>query len=995
MSLRESGTVPHRVSQVPLRVFIGHEEAAPDGVEPPPEGQPSRGHRMHFSLPASTTAIRLASPLRIHDEDTRQLGVAIQQIEIDGHAVSLDGPAIRSGFYRLEMGGSIAWRWTNGDALIEVAELPDLARLTVTIAPWSLPPATHTQRRRAAVVCWDVAHNPVGRAHVLYRLLERDWEPELIGPAFRRFGSGLWPPLRDEGLTLRSFPADTLADVWTEGAILALSHRYDLVVISKPRLPGLLLGLLLAEQSHCPIVIDTDESEHAFMEHHGADGAPDRASLLTEPFGVIGTELAAGLLEIADARTASSPLLQMEHGGHLVRHARDESALLPARAAARRQLGFVDNDFVVAFAGTIRPHKGLDTVLSAIEALGDPSLRLLLVGPVHDATLRARLAAQPSGRVVHHQGTSLGGLGAFLAAADLVPLLQDPSARIAQTQVPAKLADALQHGVPVVASDVPPLRDLARRGAIDLIAPQDFPGYLAAALSRGHSPARARAARRVFDGEFGFEVNRARLNLAIDEAMRGFNPVRHRASEALATLRRETRRAARPPIDLPALAQGAQDLVFFWKQNDSDLFGRRSDMVAKYLRLSGRFRRVLHFDLPLPMFDLRNMARAHHDGAATTGAMQARSTIARALGLADEPGLLRALMLTHSLANETVVGGQRTHDPAAFADFVLARMQEHGMDPATTLAWVCPVVWGFAEIASRLRFARVVVDLIDDQRTWKMDAPRHARMEAEYAATLAAADLVLTNCAGNRKRFANQRSDIHVVPNGAEFDMPSETVPIPAALAALPGPVLGYAGNLRNRVDWDLIAAIATARPAWSITLLGPLDNPEAAAAMARHTNVHLLGPVEYETMRACLRHFDVAIVPHRMDAMTDAMNPLKVYNYLAAGRPVVATAIANMDDVQDLIAMASDAPGFITAVESALARGAAPPLDPQRVAAMSWSGRTAAMLRLLDRSSGTARDEGQRRRGQALRLVKGHAGEQTERGQSIQEITTEIGVDQ
>jgi glycosyltransferase involved in cell wall biosynthesis len=995
MPLGEGGH-PRRFAQLaPLRVFIGHDEAGLEAEEAPPDDMPSRGLRLHFTLPAGSTVIRLASPLRSHEVDTRQLGVAIQRIEIDDRAVALNGPEIRSGFYRLEESGNVAWRWTNGDAVVEVPELAEPARLVVAVTPWSLPPVERPQGRRVAVVSWDVAHNPVGRAHVLYRLLQRDWRPELVGPALRRFGDGLWPPLRAEGIALRSFPAETLADVWTEGTILALSHRYDLVVVSKPRLPGLLLGLLLAEQSRCPIIVDTDESEQAFMGHHGAGTALDRASLLAEPFGALGTELAVRLLDVADARTASGPLLQMEHGGHLVRHARDEAARVPERAQARRRLGFADGDFVVAFVGTIRPHKGLATVLAAIEAADDPALRLLLVGPVHDAALRARLAAQPPGRVVHHEGASLGALGEYLVAADLVPLLQDPAARIAQSQVPAKLADALQHGVPVVATDVPPLRDLARRGVVDLIGPQDFAGYLKAAMTRGHSPERARAARRVFESEFGLEVNRARLGLAIDEALAGFNPVRPRAADALAVLRRETRRAMRPPIALPPPPRGAQDLVFFWKQNDSGLFGRRSDMVAKYLRRSGRFRQVLHFDLPLHMFDLRNMARAQDEGRGSTGAMQARGSIARAIGLADEPGLHRALMLTHSLDNESTLAGQRTHDPDDFAAFVLARMREHGMAPETTLAWVCPVVWGFGEMARRLGFARVVVDLVDDQRSWKMDAARRARMEAEYAATLGCADLVLTNCAGNRARFLARHPDIHVVPNGAEFGPPDAAAIVPAALAALKRPILGYVGNLRDRVDWDLVSAIAAARPDWSIALLGPRDNPEAGAAMACHANVHLPGPVDYETMRACLPQFDVAIVPHKVDAMTDAMNPLKVYNYLAAGRKVVATEVANLDDVGDLIVVAKDAPGFIAAVEQALAQDAAPALSAERQAALSWSGRVAAMLRLLDGTSRPLRDEGEGGGRQPLRLVGDNARRQADPGEAVEKVAAELGVDQ
>jgi hypothetical protein len=74
-------------------------------------------------------------------------------------------------------------------------------------------PETNLPLKRAAVVCWDLSHNPVGRAAVLCKLLETDWTVELVGPIWRRFGNALWKPLQGEGLTVRSFDATSLPDL--------------------------------------------------------------------------------------------------------------------------------------------------------------------------------------------------------------------------------------------------------------------------------------------------------------------------------------------------------------------------------------------------------------------------------------------------------------------------------------------------------------------------------------------------------------------------------------------------------------------------------------------------------------------------------------------------------------------------------------------------------------------------------------------------------------
>ena len=252
-----------------------------------------------------------------------------------------------------------------------------------------------------------------------------------------------------------------------------------------------------------------------------------------------------------------------------------------------------------------------------------------------------------------------------------------------------------------------------------------------------------------------------------------------------------------------------------------------------------------------------------------------------------------------------------------------AALAENQMDPARTIAWGFPVVWGFAEMVRRLGFRAVVVDLVDDQRTWQMTDTLRAEIEAEYAESLTIADVVLTNCTGNQALFRPLRPDIQVIPNGAEIEWHAETMPVPQVLAGIAPPIIGYVGNLRDRIDWEIITHVARARPDWSVVLIGPqADDATAAPDPQWPPNLHLPGPVPYEAARACLRHFEVGIVPHLACEMTASMNPLKIYNYLAAGLPVVATAIPNLEGLADLITIAPDADGFVAAIAAALPAG-------------------------------------------------------------------------
>jgi glycosyltransferase involved in cell wall biosynthesis len=201
------------------------------------------------------------------------------------------------------------------------------------------------------------------------------------------------------------------------------------------------------------------------------------------------------------------------------------------------------------------------------------------------------------------------------------------------------------------------------------------------------------------------------------------------------------------------------------------------------------------------------------------------------------------------------------------------------------------------------------------------------------------------------KRRANEET--HVAPHGvdhASFARALEAdVKIPAELAALPKPVIGFYGTLRDWVDLDLIAAIARARPAWSIALIGQqLDDVAAVKGLA---NVHLLGRKPHEDLPAYCKGFDVGLIPYRIDERMTFVNPIKLREYLSAGVPVVSTRVPEVERYAHVAQIADDAPGFIAAIERALANDS-PAARRQRSAAMAaetWPARVADVARIVE----------------------------------------------
>ncbi|RPD45035.1 glycosyltransferase family 1 protein [Hymenobacter sediminis] len=142
----------------------------------------------------------------------------------------------------------------------------------------------------------------------------------------------------------------------------------------------------------------------------------------------------------------------------------------------------------------------------------------------------------------------------------------------------------------------------------------------------------------------------------------------------------------------------------------------------------------------------------------------------------------------------------------------------------------------------------------------------------------------------------------------------------PADLAGIRGPIIGYVGALVSlRLDIKLLQAIAEQRPNWSLVLVGPEDEEFRASALHKLPNVHFLGPKKPEELPAYIRQFAVCLNPQLVNDMTIGNYPRKIDEYLALGKPVVATRTQAMDIFAEHTYLAESAADYVRLIEQAL----------------------------------------------------------------------------
>jgi glycosyltransferase involved in cell wall biosynthesis len=116
----------------------------------------------------------------------------------------------------------------------------------------------------------------------------------------------------------------------------------------------------------------------------------------------------------------------------------------------------------------------------------------------------------------------------------------------------------------------------------------------------------------------------------------------------------------------------------------------------------------------------------------------------------------------------------------------------------------------------------------------------------------------------------------------------------PAELNALPRPVFGYFGVIDERLDYELLVALADACPGWSLVMIGPVLKVDEQG-LPRRPNLHWLGQRPYADLPALCKGFDVCLMPFALNEATEYINPTKALEYMATGRPIVSTAVPDV----------------------------------------------------------------------------------------------------
>jgi UDP-galactopyranose mutase len=267
------------------------------------------------------------------------------------------------------------------------------------------------------------------------------------------------------------------------------------------------------------------------------------------------------------------------------------------------------------------------------------------------------------------------------------------------------------------------------------------------------------------------------------------------------------------------------------------------------------------------------------------------------------------------------------------------------------------VLWYYTPMAllytDHLHARAIVYDCMDELSAFKNAPPILRALEADL---MRRAALVLTGGQSLYEAKRHQHSNIYPFPSSVDvehFRAARHVDREPTDQSAIARPRLGFFGVIDERMDLSLVAGVADARPEWQLVMLGPVVKIDPAS-LPRRPNIHYLGGKSYRELPQYIAGWDVALLPFARNEATRFISPTKTPEYMAAGKPVVSTSIADVVrpyGERGLVRIADDVGSFAAAIEMAMAEDARVRMRAfdRYLSGLSWDTTWSRILSLVD----------------------------------------------
>lgn len=391
--------------------------------------------------------------------------------------------------------------------------------------------------------------------------------------------------------------------------------------------------------------------------------------------------------------------------------------------------------------------------------------------------------------------------------------------------------------------------------------------------------------------------------------------------------------------------------VVYWRQADWGFFHRRNEAFTRTLAAQGSVDEVVHLETISLKGLMASAVRAlvlHNPPLRSVYRLHVRKTLARFPIRIDERLLVKSILI---VAFSERVWLERLNRWL----FHRQARRLHASKQTVLLAYP-PAIY-LQELRAALRPDLTLADLVDDVPAQEHEPHRRAALEKAFVEILPQCAAVFATSDSLAQRYgAHSPSGIEFLPNGVK---PLKLPPCSEhERAPEQRPRVGYTGTLNRTLDRPLIEYLLSHNPNVEFILIGPVEQTAGAFVQrltARFPNCRYLGRKRHDELQQHMADCDVLVNLKRADAGTRGNDSIKLYEYLATGKPVVSTPIAPADRLRDVVYVAEDKTQFHRLLQCALAEKApGKRRQRRRIAAdNSWDRRVARIIERVEQLYG------------------------------------------
>lgn len=275
--------------------------------------------------------------------------------------------------------------------------------------------------------------------------------------------------------------------------------------------------------------------------------------------------------------------------------------------------------------------------------------------------------------------------------------------------------------------------------------------------------------------------------------------------------------------------------------------------------------------------------------------------------------------------------------------------------------WSVSVIWLTHPLQlDYLRYFPPTPICYDCMDSWSDLCPPHMKREIEKKEELilSKAQLVFVTSESLRRRIQQAAVQVHLVPNGVDEKHFSrafkENLPLPEDLKNLKRPIVGYIGTIAKWLDFELITYVAELKKDYSFVFIGPTLDTDLRPYMYMQ-NVHFLNAKPYQILPDYLRHIDIGILPFKINNLAECVDPVKAYEYLAAGKQIVATNMFELRKFKELIKVSMNKDEFASNLEACFREIVSGKHDSEKrwnaILQYTWQQRAGQIRTILERS--------------------------------------------